>query len=93
MFLSPLIFLASLPFVTASGVYKLKLQKIPSVASNPDLESAYLAEKYGVLSQARSPLIGAGGSGRRVQRPNTRNAEQRSWTQDEIKSHRAPLTS
>jgi saccharopepsin len=92
MLLSPL-FLALIPFVAASGVHKLKLQKIPSAASNPDLESAYLAEKYGVLSQAQSPLIGAGGSGRRVQRPNMRNGEQLYWTQDEIKGgHGVPLT-
>ena len=93
MFLSPL-FLALLPFVAASGGHRLKLQKIPSAASNPDLESAYLAEKYGALSQAQFPLIGAGGSGRRVQRPSTRNGEQLYWTQDEIKGgHGVPLTS
>jgi len=93
MFLSPL-FLALLPLVAASGVHKLKLQKIPSAASNPDLESAYLAEKYGVIPQVRSPLIGAGGSGRRVQRPNkTRNGEQLYQTQDEINGHGVPLTS
>jgi len=93
MILSPL-FLALLPFVTASGVHKLKLQKIPSAASNPELESAYLAEKYGALSQAQFPLIGAGGSGRRVQRPNMKNGEQLYWTQDEIKGgHGVPLTS
>ncbi|KIM46146.1 hypothetical protein M413DRAFT_64631 [Hebeloma cylindrosporum] len=92
MILSPL-FLALLPLVAASGIHKLKLQKIPSAASNPDLESAYLAEKYGVLSQSQFPLIGAGGSGRRVQRPNMKNGEQLYWTQDELKGgHGVPLT-
>ncbi|KAF8974534.1 endopeptidase [Flammula alnicola] len=91
MILSPL-FLALLPFVAASGVHKLKLQKLPSAASNPELESAYLAEKYGA-PQAKFALMGAGGSGRRVPRPSMKDGEQLFWTQEELKGgHGVPLT-
>jgi saccharopepsin len=85
-------FLASLaillPLVTAE-VHRLKLHKIPPVANNPALETAYLAEKYGVQSQ--SPLIGAGGSGRRLR---VDNADNLYWTQEEIINggHGVPLT-
>jgi len=92
MILSPL-FLALLPFVAASGIHKLKLQKLPSAASNPELESAYLAEKYGAPLQAQFPLMGAGGSGRRMQRPSMKGNEQLYWTQEELKGgHGVPLT-
>lgn len=93
MKLSPL-FLALIPFVSAAGVHRLKLQKIPSVASNPELESAYLAEKYGSAPVAQLPLMGAGGSGRRVRRPSMNDGEQLFWTQEELKGgHGVPLTS
>jgi len=93
MILSPL-FLSLLPFVAASGIHKLKLKKLPTAASNPDLESAYLAEKYGAPPQAQLPLMGAGGSGRRVERPAMKGNEQLFWTQEELKGgHGVPLTS
>lgn len=88
--------LALLPFVTASRLHKLKLQKIAPAANNPELESAYLAEKYGVASQVQMqmPLLGIGGSGRRVERPTTDGNEQLFWTQEELKGgHKVPLTS
>ncbi|KDR83702.1 hypothetical protein GALMADRAFT_262074 [Galerina marginata CBS 339.88] len=92
MILSP-IFLALLPFVAASGIHKLKLHKLPPAASNPELESAYLAEKYGAPLQAQFPLMGAGGSGRRVQRPTMKGNEQLYWTQEDLKGgHGVPLT-
>lgn len=93
MILSPVI-LALLPLVTAK-VHKLKLQKIPPTASNPDLETAYLAEKYGAPAQVQFPLMGAGGSGRRVERPSTDNlGEPLFWTQEQLKGgHGVPLTS
>jgi saccharopepsin len=92
MKLSPL-FLALIPFVSAAGVHRLKLQKIPSAASNPELEGAYLAEKYGSVSVAQFPLMGAGGSGRRVRHPSTKDGEQLFWTQEELKGgHGVPLT-
>ena len=84
MLLTPY-FLALVPFVAASGVHKLKLQKLPSAASNPELESAYLAEKYGGApgSLVQLPLMGSGGSGRRVQRPSIKDGEQLFWTQEQ----------
>ena len=90
---SPLL-LALLPFVTASRLHKLKLHKLPPVANNPALESAYLAEKYGALPQIQLPLMGLGGSGRRLERPTTDGLEQLFWTQEEVKGgHPVPLTS
>lgn len=89
---SPLL-LALLPFVTAS-VHKLKLQKLAPAANNPALESAYLAQKYGAPSQVQMPLLGLGGSGRRLQRPTTDGHEQLFWTQQEVNGgHTVPLTS
>lgn len=94
MLLSSL-FLALVPWVAASGVHKLKLQKLPSAASNPEFESAYLAEKYGAPgSLAQFPLMGSGGSGRRVQKPSSKDGEQLFWTQEQAKDgHGVPLTS
>jgi len=90
MKLFPLL-LALLPFVTANRVHKLQLHKIPPVAANAELESAYLAEKYG---SRQLPLLGSGGSGRRMQRPTMRNGEQLLWTQEHINGgHPVPLTS
>jgi saccharopepsin len=84
---SPLL-LALLPFVTASRLHKLKLHKVAPAANNPALESAYLAEKYGAPPQIQMPLIGLGGSGRRLEH------EQLFWTQEELKGgHNVPLTS
>lgn len=86
-------FLASLaillPLVSAE-IHRLKLHKIPPVANNPGLETAYLAEKYGVQSQA--PLMGAGGSGRRLR---VDGDEDLYWTQEEALKggHGVPLTS
>lgn len=87
---TPLV-LSLLPFVSA-GVHKLKLKKLPPTSSNPALESAYLADKYG--AQLQTPLIGAGGSGRRVSRPTTKDGEQLFWTQETINGgHSVPLNS
>jgi len=89
---SPLV-LALLPFVTASRLHKLKLHKLPPVANNPALESAYLAEKYGVPPQIQMPLMGLGGSGRRLEKPTSDGHEQLFWTQEELKGgHNVPLT-
>ncbi|GLB33847.1 putative peptidase A1 family protein [Lyophyllum shimeji] len=82
--------LALLPFVSA-GVHKLKLKKLPPVHNNPALESAYLAEKYG--AQLQTPLMGAGGAGRRVSRPTTKDGEPLFWTQESLKGgHNVPLS-
>ncbi|KAG6831591.1 hypothetical protein H0H92_009064 [Tricholoma furcatifolium] len=87
MILTPFV-LALLPFaVSAAGVHKLKLQKLPSAPSNADLEAAYLADKYG--AQLQSPLMGAGGSGRRFARPGSKDGEDLFWTQG---SHNVPLS-
>jgi len=70
----------------------LKLKKLPPAVSNPALESAYLAEKYGVQ---QTPLMGSGGSGRRISRPSKKNGEDLFWTQEseELKGpHHVPLS-
>ncbi|TCD69682.1 Vacuolar protease A [Steccherinum ochraceum] len=95
MFLSRLAPLLILPFAAAEGVHKLKLQKLPPSSSNPALESAYLAEKYG--GGLQSPLMGLGGAGRnvRVGRPTHKDGEQYFWTQEEFNAnggHTVPLS-
>jgi saccharopepsin len=91
MKLLPLV-LVLLPFVSAN-IHKLKLHKIPSAATNPELETAYLAEKYGAPQSGQLPLLGAGGSGRRMKRPSTRDGEQLLWTQELNGGHPVPLSS
>ncbi|KIK06665.1 hypothetical protein K443DRAFT_673949 [Laccaria amethystina LaAM-08-1] len=83
--------LSLLSFVEASRIHKLKLHKLPPTASNPEFESAYLAEKYGASgSQPQLPFLGVGGTGRRVV---MQNGEQLLWTQDEMKGgHSVPLS-
>ncbi|KAF5333518.1 hypothetical protein D9611_002462 [Ephemerocybe angulata] len=84
--------LAVLPLsATAAGVHKLKLHKLPKAAdSNPILESAYLAEKYG--GQNQQAILGAGASGRRY-RPSTPANEQMFYTQEQLKGgHNVPLS-
>jgi saccharopepsin len=89
MIFTPL--LALLPLVSAGRIHKLKLQKLPPTASDPALESAYLAEKYGA---PQMPLMGAGGVGRRVGHPAMRNDDQLYWTQEALKGgHGVPLSS
>lgn len=86
--------LALLPFIYANRIHKLKLQKVPPVASNPELESALLAEKYGASQPGQLPLMGAGGTGRRMKRPAMKDGEQLLWTQEQLNSgHSVPLTS
>ncbi|KAG6860376.1 aspartic proteinase precursor [Termitomyces sp. Mi166 len=87
IFHTPLL-LALLPFANAAGVHKLKLKKLPPVSNNPVLEAAYLADKYGASDQ--SPLMGAGGAGRRLDRPTSKDGEQLLWTQE---GHNVPLSS
>lgn len=92
MFLSSLA-ISLLPLAAqAAGVHKLKLHKLPkSEDSNPLLESAYLAEKYGGENQ--QALFGAGGAGRRF-RPANPNNEQLFYTQEQLKGgHNVPLSS
>lgn len=96
MLLSALSPLLVLPLVSA-GVHKFKLQKLPPADSNPSLESAYLAEKYG-SQQTQLPLMGAGGAGRqiRIKKPSYNNeGEELLWTQDMINNggHGVPLSS
>jgi len=84
-----------LPFVAANGVHRMKLKKLPPTASNPSLETAYLAEKYGAVGQSQTPLIGTGGSGRNVRlgRP-FKEDDGLFWTQEELKGgHGVPLSS
>ncbi|TFK56005.1 endopeptidase [Heliocybe sulcata] len=78
MIISTVLSFLALPFLAANaaGVHKLKLKKLPPVSSNPSLEAAYLAEKYGAGPQ--TPLFGSGGQGRRVQQGD----EDLYWTQD-----------
>lgn len=93
MKLLPLV-LTLLPFACANRVHKLSLHKISSVATNPELESAYLADKYGAPQPGQLPLLGAGGLGRRMKRPTMRDGEQLLWTQEETNGgHPVPLSS
>jgi len=81
-----------IPYVAAAGVHKLKLKKIDNAPVNPFLETAYLAEKYGVPAPAQLPLLGSGGQGRRLDsRPQDNDLY---WTQeDHLKGgHGVPLT-
>jgi len=84
--------LVLLPFASA-GVHKLKLNKLPQVSPGHALETAYLAEKYGVPAPYQQlPLMGAGGAGRNV-RPQT-DDDDLFWTQEIINGgHNVPLTS
>jgi len=94
MILSTLASLLLLPFVAADGVHRMKLKKIPLTASNPSLEAAYLAEKYGAFGQAQTPLMGSGGSGRNVRlgRPGQKD-DGLFWIQEELKDgHGVPLS-
>ena len=96
MILSRLAPLILLPFV-AADLHKLKLKKLPSAASNPALESAYLAEKYG-NGQTQLPLMGLGGAGRNVRlgRPAHQDGEELYWTQNDFNAnggHSVPLSS
>jgi saccharopepsin len=95
MILATLAPLLLLPFVAADGVHRMKLKKLPLTASNPSLEAAYLAEKYGAIGQSQTPLMGSGGSGRNVRlgRPGQKD-DGLFWTQDEVKDgHGVPLSS
>jgi saccharopepsin len=97
MVIVPPLLLALLPFVAASRLHKLKLHKVSPTnllaANNPELEAAYLAEKYGAPSQMQMPLLGLGGAGR-VERPSMDGNEPLFWTQEELKGgHSVPLTS
>lgn len=81
--------LALLPLVSGE-IHRLKLQKLPAAVGNPDLESLYLAEKYGAPPQAQKPILNAG----RFSRPSIINGEQTFWTQEDLKGgHKVPLTS
>jgi len=69
----------------------LKLKKIPTDTRNIELESAYIAQKYGATVQL--PLIGSGGAGRRLNSPNMKDGEPLFWTQEELKGgHSVPLS-
>ena len=94
MLLSRLAPLVLLPFVAADGVHKLRLKKVAPAATNPALESAYLAEKYGGGSQM--PLGPGIGRNVRLSRPAVQDGEELFWTQDEFATeggHNVPLSS
>jgi saccharopepsin len=97
MIIATLAPLLLIPFAAAGGVHRLKLKKLPQVASNPAFETAYLAEKYGAQSQ-QLPLMGAGGAGRhvRIGRPGQMEGDDLFWTQQETLNkggHGVPLSS
>ncbi|KAH9938150.1 aspartic peptidase A1 [Fomitopsis serialis] len=80
----------------AGGIHKLKLNKIPRTPSSPELEAAYLAEKYGG-NQQQQPIFGAGGVGRNVRlaRPtHSEDGEELLWTQEDVLQggHSVPLS-
>lgn len=93
MFLSAFATLLLIPFASA-GVHRLKLQKLPSVTPGHQLETAYLAEKYGSqVPFQQLPLFGAGGAGRNVQ-PSPKG-DDLFWTQEDLLNggHSVPLSS
>ena len=93
MIFSTLAPLLLLPFAAADGVHRMKLKKLPLVSANPSLEAAYLAEKYGAVGQQQTPLIGSGGSGRKLGRP-CKQDDGLFWTQEVLKGgHGVPLSS
>lgn len=96
MILSTLAPFLLLSFVAADGVHRMKLKKIPLTNSNPSLEVAYLAEKYGAYGRSQTPLMGLGGSGRNVRlgRPSGQEDDGLFWTQEQLKDgHHVPLSS
>jgi len=84
-----------LPFTTYAKTHTLRLHKLAPVTKNPDLEGAWLAKKYGSPSTVQTPLIGAGGSGRHVRPPISKNGEPLFWIQEEQVDggHSVPLNS
>lgn len=88
-----------LPFAAAAGgIHKLKLNKIARTPSSPELEVAYLAEKYGGGNEFQQPMFGAGGVGRNVrlaQPTHNEDGEELLWTQEELLKggHTVPLSS
>jgi len=84
-----------LPLTAHAKVHSLKLHKLAPVPKNPDLEGAWLAEKYGSPSAVQMPLIGAGRSGRHVRPPTSKHGEPLFWTQEEHVDggHKVPLNS
>src|SRR5277367_899765 len=94
MFIRALAPLLALPFVAADGIHKLKLKKLPLSISNPSLEGAYLAEKYGSQSTPQMPLMGTGGAGRRIDNSGRKGGKDLFWTQEEaFGGHNVPLSS
>lgn len=92
MFLSAFATLLLLPFASA-GVHKLKLHKLPQVTPGHALETAYLAEKYGVSAPIQQlPLMGSGGAGRNI-RPA--DEDDLFWIQEDLLNggHNVPLQS
>ncbi|KIY49248.1 Asp-domain-containing protein [Fistulina hepatica ATCC 64428] len=83
------LFLGLLPVAVFADLHRLKLKKLPPADSNPELEASYLAEKYGGRVQ-QMPLMGAGGSGRRLK---SADGQDLFWTQEMLKGgHDVPLT-
>ena len=68
---------------------------------NMELQTAYLAQKYGAQANSQTPLMGAGGSGRRLWagRPSkNEDGENLFWTQETAETtltggHGVPLSS
>ncbi|KAK7060618.1 aspartic proteinase precursor [Paramarasmius palmivorus] len=69
----------------AADVYKLKLEKLPPAGLKPELEALHLAEKYSGNS-VQSPLLGAGGAGRRLRK----EGDDLQWMQEG--GHGVPLS-
>jgi saccharopepsin len=80
--------LALLPLALAE-THRLKLHKLPATIPNPELESLYLADKYGATVQPEQiPLISS------PSRPVYKDGQPIYWTQDDLKGgHKVPLSS
>ncbi|KAH8830524.1 Asp-domain-containing protein [Flagelloscypha sp. PMI_526] len=79
---------ALLPSVLAA-VHKFKLNKLPQTAPTPELETAHLANKYGVELH-QMPLAGTGGSGRRP--PGRRTLPDSGWSRRSFKQYASSPT-
>ncbi|KAG8966094.1 Vacuolar protease A [Tulasnella sp. 419] len=76
--LASLLPLALLPLCADAAVHRMKLQKMPiSPDSLSDVD--FLAQKYG----AQTPLVGAGGLGRKISPPSAERDQSLYWTQNQ----------
>lgn len=81
------VLLACLPF-TSAAVHRIALKQIPRTVHQPEQETLYLAQKYGV-APPQQPLLGS----TRMSRPMRVDDDGLFWTQEDLKGgHKVPLS-